>query len=415
MFLEYPVDCEFPIENLPYGVFSTPQDKRRRIGVAIGDYVLDLSIIKHLFNSKNLINHQNVFEEETLNAFMSLPCVAWKEARAILQRILGRNDGTIRDNAELRAKALFLQKDVIMHLPATVGDYTDFYSSFYHASNVGMMFRNKDDPLLPNWKWLPVGYHGRASSIVVSETPIYRPYGQIKTDQADRPEFGPSKLVDFELEMAFFIGGPATNVGEIVPIEKTADRIFGMVLMNDWSARDIQKWEYVPLGPFLGKSFGTTISPWIITMDALAPFVIANPVQEPAPMSYLQHNDPYTFNIHLEVSIKHFILIIHKCFSNMYWTMKQQLAHHTINGCNIRPGDLMGSGTVSGPVLSENSFGSMLELSWNGTKKITVGNQQRIFLHDNDVVNLKGWCQGDGFRIGFGDCRGKLHPASMKK
>jgi len=248
---------------------------------------------------------------------------------------------------------------------------------------------------------------------VISGTPIRRPYGQTNPTDAAEPTFGPSKLMDFELEMAFFVGGPPTKLGEPIPIDKTDDHIFGMVLMNDWSARDIQKWEYVPLGPFLGKSFGTTVSPWIVTMDALRPFMVENPPQDPNPLPYLKHSDPYTLDINLEVTIKpdgekdHTVCKTN--FKNIYWTLKQQLAHHTVNGCNVRPGDLMGSGTVSGP--EPTSYGSMLELSWKGSNPVQVGDQQRKFLADNDEVNLKGYCEKGGIRIGFGECRGKLQPA----
>jgi len=301
-----------------------------------------------------------------------------------------------------------------MHLPAEIGDYTDFYSSIHHATNVGIMFRGKENALMENWKWLPVGYHGRASSIVVSGTPIRRPWGQMKADDAPAPTFGPCKLLDFELEMAFFVGGPPSQLGEQIPIDKAADRIFGMVLMNDWSARDIQKWEYVPLGPFLGKSFGTTISPWVVTMEALEPFLIENPDQDPAPLPYLVHKDPYTVNIELEVAIRpdkamEDFPVCRTNFKNLYWTLKQQLTHHTVNGCNVRPGDLMGSGTVSGP--QPGTYGSMLELSWRGRDTVKVGDQTRKFLADNDEVVLKGWCQGKDYRIGFGECRGRVLPA----
>ncbi|KAK0405613.1 hypothetical protein QR680_018087 [Steinernema hermaphroditum] len=351
--------------------------------------------------------------ESTLNAFMGLTRPHWTEARQTLQKILGKNEAVLRDDATLRQKAFVAQKDAQMHLPADIGDYTDFYSSIHHARNVGIMFRGADNALMPNWTWLPVGYHGRASSIVPSGTPIHRPWGQLKDEGVD-PVYGPCKTMDFELEMAFFVGGPATKLGESIPIEKAQEHIFGMVLMNDWSARDIQKWEYVPLGPFLGKSFGTTISPWIVTMDALAPFMVENPKQDPAPLSYLKHDDPYTLDINLAITIKpegdntdH--VVSRTNFNTLYWTLKQQLAHHTVNGCNVRPGDLMGSGTVSGPEAGQ--YGSMLELSWKGTKTVAVGDKTRKFIADNDEVNIVGYCEGNGVRIGFGDCRGKLLPA----
>lgn len=301
-----------------------------------------------------------------------------------------------------------------MHLPARIGDYTDFYSSVDHATNVGIMFRGKDNALMPNWKHLPVGYHGRASSIVVSGTPIKRPLGQTRPDDAQPPVFGPSKLMDFELEMAFFVG-PSNQLGEPVAIENAQDHIFGMVLMNDWSARDIQKWEYVPLGPFLAKNLGTTISPWIVTMEALEPFKTANYQQDPQPMPYLRHSDPFSFAINLEVSIKPQgsteAVVCRSNFKHMYWTMKQQLAHHTISGCNLQPGDLLASGTISGP--EETSFGSMLELSWRGSRTIDLGGGvTRKFLQDNDEVVIRGHCEKSGLRIGFGECKGVLLPAT---
>ncbi|TKR82668.1 hypothetical protein L596_016356 [Steinernema carpocapsae] len=363
---------------------------------------------------------QEVTKEElllcrsTLNAFMGLNRPHWTEARQTLQKLLSKDEATLRDDAALRQKAFVAQAEAQMHLPADIGDYTDFYSSIHHATNVGIMFRGADNALMPNWKWLPVGYHGRASSIVPSGTSLHRPWGQLKADDAEAPVYGTSKLMDFELEMAFFIGGPATKLGESIPIEKTQEHIFGMVLMNDWSARDVQKWEYVPLGPFLGKSFGTTISPWIVTMDALAPFMVANPKQDPAPLSYLKHDDAYSLDINLAVTIKpegdnvdH--VVCRTNFNTLYWTLKQQLAHHTVNGCNVRPGDLMGSGTVSGP--ESGSYGSMLELSWRGKNTVAVGDKTRKFIADNDEVNLVGFCEGNGIRIGFGECRGKLLPA----
>uniref|UniRef100_A0A914YSB4 Fumarylacetoacetase n=2 Tax=Panagrolaimus superbus TaxID=310955 RepID=A0A914YSB4_9BILA len=410
-------DNDFPIENLPYGVFSTTNNPVKRIGVAIGDFILDLSVVKHFFTGPHLGKHQDVFSRETLNDFMSLSREAWIEGREVIQKLLSADNPELRDNEELRKKALVARGDATMHLPAEIGDYTDFYSSIHHATNVGVMFRGKDNALMPNWKWLPVGYHGRASSVVVSGTPIRRPWGQTMADGASEPTFNPSRLMDFELEMAFFVGGSPTKLGEQIPIEEADQHIFGMVLMNDWSARDIQKWEYVPLGPFLGKSFGTTISPWIVTMEALKPFLVSNPEQDPAPLPYLRHSDPYTLDINLAVTIKPDGGEVHTVcktnFRHLYWTLKQQLAHHTVNGCNVRAGDLLGSGTVSGP--NEGEYGSMLELSWKGSKEVKLGpTQTRKFLQDQDEVNLIGYCEKDGKRLGFGPCSGKLVPALKK-
>ncbi|KPP65520.1 fumarylacetoacetase-like [Scleropages formosus] len=375
-FIKVDEKCDFSLHNLPYGVFSTADNPRRRIGVAIGDQILDLSEIKSLFTGPALAPHQHVFEEPTLNAFMGLGIQAWREARSALQYLLSATEGALRDNDALRSRAFVHQSSAKMHLPADIGDYTDFYSSRDHATNVGIMFRGKDNALMPNWLRLPVGYHGRASSVVVSGTSIRRPMGQMRPDPTQPPVFGQCKQLDFELEMAFFVG-PGNKLGEPIPIEKAHEHIFGMVLMNDWSARDIQAWEYVPLGPFLGKNFGTTISPWVVPMEALLPFTVPNEVQY------------------------------------MYWTVKQQLAHHTVNGCNVRPGDLLASGTISGP--DPESFGSMLELSWRGSKVINLGaGETRTFLKDGDEVSLTGYCQGNGYRVGFGSCAGVVLPARQQ-
>ncbi|XP_051919939.1 fumarylacetoacetase isoform X1 [Hippocampus zosterae] len=400
---------DFSFHNLPYGVFSTLDNPKRRIGVAIGDQILDLSVILSLFQGPVMAKHQDVFQQPTLNAFMGLGYEAWKETRRTLQFLLSANESTLRDDCTLRSRAFVPQSAAKMHLPADIGDYTDFYSSRDHATNVGTMFRGKENALMPNWLRLPVGYHGRASSVVVSGTPIRRPVGQMRPDQTKPPVFGPSKQLDIELEMAFFVGG-GNLLGEPIPIEKAHEHIFGMVLMNDWSARDIQAWEYVPLGPFLGKNFGTTISPWVVPMEALLPFAEPNPIQDPQPLPYLQHEDAYTFNINLFVSLKGQLMkessnICSSNFKYMYWTMKQQLAHHTINGCNIRPGDLLASGTISGP--DPKSFGSMLELSWRGSKSIDLcGGETRTFLQDGDEVTITGHCERDGYRVGFGSCTG---------
>uniref|UniRef100_A0AAY4EBU1 Fumarylacetoacetase n=1 Tax=Denticeps clupeoides TaxID=299321 RepID=A0AAY4EBU1_9TELE len=391
-FVKIEEDSDFSMHNLPFGVFSTRDNPRPRIGVAIGDQILDLGVIKHLFTGPVLSAHQDVFGQPTLNALMGLGHEAWKEARGVLKKLLSANESTLRDDVTLRRRAFAPQISAVMHLPADIGDYTDFYSSRDHATNVGIMFRGKENALMPNWLRLPVGYHGRASSIVVSGTPIRRPMGQMRPDPEKPPVFGPSKQMDIELEMAFFVGA-GNKLGEPIPIEKAHEHIFGMVLMNDWSARDIQAWEYVPLGPFLGKNFGTTISPWVVPMEALLPFVQPNPVQDPKPLPYLSHDDPYTFNINLFVSAPtDGLLPLNRrrwMRLYMYWTMKQQLAHQTVNGCNVRPGDLLASGTISGP--DPESFGSMLELSWRGSKSIDLGEGgSRTFLKDGDEVTLTG-------------------------
>ncbi|XP_022666768.1 fumarylacetoacetase-like [Varroa destructor] len=412
-FVQVPNESDFPLENLPYGVFSRGEKANRHIGVAIGEYVLDVGLVTHLFKVDKLAGKLHVFHRESLNEFMALGRPAWHEARVNLQRLLSVDEPALRDDAGLRQKALILQSEVTMHLPAQIGDYTDFYSSLDHATNVGIMFRGKDNALMPNWKYLPVGYHGRASSLVVSGTPLHRPWGQIRPDDSKPPQFCPSTLMDFELEMAFFVG-PPNKLGEPIAIGEAEEHIFGMVLMNDWSARDIQKWEYLPLGPFLSKNVGTTVSPWVVTMEALEPFKVNNYPQDPQPMSYLRHQDPYSFDIELQVAIKPLgaaeSTVCRSNFKHLYWTMKQQLTHHSITGCNMRPGDLLASGTISGP--SENSFGSMLELSWRGTKDVALENGgSRKFLQDNDEVIIRGHCKIPGLRIGFGDCRGVVLPA----
>jgi len=415
-FVSIPAESDFSLQNLPYGVFSTADNVRRRIGVAIGDEILDLSVVKELFNGPILSENQHVFDQDVLNGLMDLGSGAWKELRGRLQELLSNTCNELKENSQLRARALVAQRDATMHLPANIGDYTDFYSSIQHATNVGIMFRGKENALMPNWKHLPVGYHGRASSVVVSGTPVKRPCGQMRPDDSQPPMFGACRLLDIELEMAFLVGGPENALGEPIPIDRAQDRIFGMVLMNDWSARDIQKWEYVPLGPFLGKNFCTTISPWVVPMDALMPFVCANMEQDPKPLPYLQHEDNFNFDIKLEVALKVDGVeapktITRSNFKNMYWTMKQQLTHHSVSGCNMRSGDLLASGTISGA--TEDSYGSMLELSWKGTKPIDMGNGVvRKFLADGDEVIMTGYCEGNGYRVGFGECRGKVLPAN---
>jgi len=409
-----PAESDFPLENLPYGVFSTASNTCPRIGVAIGESILDLSQISHLFTGPLLSRHQDVFKQSVLNPLMGLTRSCWAEARATISTLLSADNPTLRDNADLRARCIVAQRDARMHLPAQIGDYTDFYSSVDHATNVGTMFRGKENALMPNWKYIPVGYHGRASSVVVSGTNIRRPNGQTRPVDSEPPKFGPCKLMDFELEMAFFVGGPAVPLGQTIPMEEAEEHIFGMVLMNDWSARDIQKWEYVPLGPFLGKNLGTSISAWVVPMEALKPFKVDNYQQEPKPFPYLQHSDKYSYNIDLTVKIQPengvATTVSRSNFRYMYWTMKQQLVHHSITGCNMNPGDLLASGTISGP--DPSSFGSMLEICWKGTKPFPMDDGgERKFLQDGDAVIIQGVCQINGRRIGFGSVEGKILPA----
>jgi fumarylacetoacetase len=414
--VEVSADSHFPIHNLPYGVFRPRAGAAPRVGVAIGDMVLDLSAVAEagLLTGPELAGTR-VFHEPALNAFMAMGRPAWTEARRRITELLRAEEATIRDDSNLRQAALHRAGSVEMLLPARIDDYTDFYSSREHATNVGTMFRGPDNALQPNWLHLPVGYHGRSSSIVVSGTDVVRPCGQTKADDADRPSYGPSRLMDFELEMGFFVG-PGNELGRPIPIEDTAEQIFGMVLVNDWSARDIQKWEYVPLGPFLGKSFATSISPWVVTLDALEPFRCAGPAQlDPEPLPYLRNPDDSAFDIQLEVLLQSTTMespavIATSNFRYMYWSVYQQLAHHTVNGCNARPGDLMASGTISGPEKHER--GSMLELSWRGTEAIELpGGETRKFLADGDTVTMTGRCERDGLRVGFGEAKGRLLPA----
>lgn len=404
---------DFPIQNLPFGIFRTAE-KTERTGVAIGEYILDLLVVAE----SGLLDgipwpFKAVFSEKTLNSFIALGKHTTREVRERISELLNADNGELRDNEELKAQALLKQSDAEMLLPIHIPNYTDFYSSREHATNVGTMFRDPNNALLPNWLHLPVGYHGRASSIVVSGTPIHRPKGQTKADDAAAPSFGPCRLLDFELEMAFIIG-KETHLGESVTTTQADDYIFGMVLFNDWSARDIQKWEYVPLGPFLAKNFGSTISPWIVTLDALEPFRVESPKQEPEVLPYLQFEGKKNYDINLEVDIVpengQVKTVSHSNFKYMYWNMAQQLAHHTVNGCNIQVGDMYASGTISGP--TPDSYGSMLEISWQGKKPVTMPDgTERRFIQDNDTVVMRGWCEKDGVRIGFGECRGKILPA----
>jgi fumarylacetoacetase len=415
-FVEVPSGSHFSIHNLPFGVFRPRAGALPRVGIAIGEQVLDLSVLadRGLFDGPELGETQ-VFGERALNGLMAMGRPAWREARAAAQRLLSRDQPTLRDDAGLREAALVPIRSVEMLLPARIDDYTDFYSSREHATNVGTMFRGPDNALQPNWLHLPVGYHGRSSSIVVSGTDVRRPCGQTKADDADAPEFGPSRLMDFELEMGFFVG-PGNRLYQPIPVADAVDHIFGMVLVNDWSARDIQRWEYVPLGPFLGKNFATSISPWVVTLDALEPFRCAGPTQDdPLPLLYLRSSDDRAYDIHLEVLLQSTqmdepVRITTSNFRYMYWNVCQQLAHHTVGGCNARPGDLMASGTISGP--SKDERGSMLELTWRGSEPIELPTgETRKFLADGDTVIMTGWCERDGVRVGFGEVRGTLLPA----
>jgi fumarylacetoacetase len=413
-FVEVAPDSHFPLQNLPFGVFSTRSDGAARAGVAIGAQVLDLAVLEEAGLLTIAPPGRRVFARDTLNAFIALGRPAWTRARARIGTLLRDDEPTLRDNAALRARALVPMGEAGLRLPVEIPGYTDFYSSKEHATNVGSMFRDPKNALLPNWLHVPIAYNGRASSVVVSGTPIHRPQGQTKAPDADRPVFGPSRKLDFELETAFIVGA-GNALGEPIAIGEAERHIFGLVLLNDWSARDIQQWEYVPLGPFNSKSFATSISPWIVTLDALEPFRVNGPAQEPPPLPYLAQSGARGFDIRLEIALTPAggaaMTISRSNARHLYWSVAQQLAHHTVSGCNTRVGDLMASGTISGP--SPDSLGSLLEIAWNGQKPFALpGGGQRSFLEDGDEVAMTGWCQGDGYRVGFGEVRGRIVAAN---
>ncbi|MFM1874598.1 MAG: fumarylacetoacetase [Bacteroidota bacterium] len=409
--LNLPQVTDFGLENIPFGIFSV--NALPRAATRIGNIVIDLDALHKagLFSGIGL--PENVFSESSLNEFISLGKPTTSAVRRRIQELFDLNNGELRDDEALRVDAFWNISEVAMHLPVRIGDYTDFYSSREHATNVGTMFRDPKNALLPNWLHIPVGYHGRASSIVVSGTPIHRPKGQTKADDADVPSFGPTRLLDFELEMAFIVGKPNT-LGTSVSVEDAENHIFGMVVFNDWSARDIQKWEYVPLGPFLAKNFGSSVSPWIVTMEALEPFRTASPTQEPKVLPYLEMKRNHNFDINLEAIIQTESgvskTVSNSNFKYMYWSMAQQLAHHTVNGCNMNVGDMCASGTISGP--TPDSYGSMLEITWRGTKPISMPDgSERKFIQDGDTVIMKAFAEKNGVRVGFGDVSTKVLPA----
>ena len=409
--IEVPENSDFPIQNLPFGIYST-NNKTKRVGVAIGDKILDLSTLFELGYLKSLSFCEHCFSNEYLNRMMGHGKLEVRELRDRISELLNIENKELAQNKEAITKVLDLQSESEMHLPVKIGDYTDFYSSEQHAFNVGSMFRDPNNALLPNWKHIPVAYHGRSSSIIPSGQSIHRPKGQQKLDDNENPIFGPSKLLDFELEMGFitFNGKP---LGEQITTMEADDFIFGMCLFNDWSARDIQKWEYVPLGPFLAKNFASSMSCWIVTLDALEPFRTSGPIQDPKVLPYLEYSGNKHLDIELSVSIKipngqEKIVTISNC-KHMYWNMNQQLAHHTVNGCNINCGDLLASGTISGP--NEGSFGSMLEISWKGTKPLSMPDgSQRKFIQDGDSVIFKGHASNGKYNIGFGELISKVLP-----
>ena len=402
--VDIPKNSDFSIYNIPFGVFSVKNSKKR-VGVAIGDMIVDLKASYDLGIFNEIPLDHDVFENKYLNDFIALGKSITKKIRLIIQSELCSDSSVLKES-----NALIKQSDVMMHLPLMIGDYTDFYSSIEHATNIGSMFRDPTNPLLPNWKHIPVGYHGRASSIIVSGQDIIRPKGQVLPLNEETPVFQASSRVDFELEMGFVIG-KKSNLGQSISTKEAEEYIFGKVLFNDWSARDIQKWEYVPLGPFLGKSFASSISPWIVTLDALEEFKVEGPKQTPDVLPYLQYDGLRNYDINLEVSIQPEnsieSIVCKSNFKYMYWNMVQQLAHHTINGCNINIGDIMASGTISGK--DKGSYGSMLELSWGGKNPVTLDDgDSRVFINDNDTVIMRGYCERNGKRVGFGEVRTKL-------
>jgi fumarylacetoacetase len=411
-FISVDAASDFPIQNLPYGVFSSRDGLAPRVGVAIGNYVLDLWEIEQ--DSRLDVGELGVFAGSTLNAFMALGPKVWSQTRTRISELLRHDNPELRDNSELRERALIPMAGVKLHMPIAVAGYTDFYSSKEHATNVGVMFRGKDNALQPNWLHMPIGYNGRASTVVVSGTRVRRPRGQLKPPTADMPSFGACKRLDFELEMGFVVGQPS-KMGEMLTEKQAEEMIFGFVILNDWSARDIQQWEYVPLGPFQAKAFATSISPWIVTREALEPFRVHGPAQDPAPLPYLKQALANNYDLQLDVGLRtadmnEAMRICRTNFKYMYWSSVQQLVHHASSGCAMNVGDVLGSGTISGP--DKDARGSLLEISWNGTEPIELpGGAKRTFLEDGDSLVMRGWCQGDGYRVGFGEVEGTILPA----
>jgi len=407
-FVDVAATSDFPIQNLPYGAFSTATNAPPRVGVAIGDQVLDLAALQ---SAELLDLPDGVFAQPSINAFMALGPRVWTKTRARISALLRHDNAELRDNAALRKQALIPMADVKLHLPLRVEGFTDFYSSKEHATNVGTMFRDKTNPLLPNWLHIPIGYNGRASTVVVSGTKIHRPRGQLKPPSPELPSFGPCKRLDFELEIGVVVGQPSA-MGTMLTEAQAEEMIFGFTLLNDWSARDIQQWEYVPLGPFQAKAFATSISPWIVTREALEPFRVHGPAQDPTPLPYLQQQGANNYDMALEVALRTPAMnaparISATNFKYMYWSSVQQLVHHASSGCATSVGDLLGSGTVSGP--AKDQLGSLLELSWNGTEPVSLpGGESRGFLEDGDSLVMRGWCQADGYRVGFGEVEGTV-------
>ena len=404
---------DFPIQNIPFGVFLT-RDDIVTIGTRIGDTAIDLGALHQLGYFDEIPLTDDIFLQDTLNDFIADGRQTWRAVRNRIAEIFDAENSILKSNVKHKAIVLFRLDEIEMQLPVQIGDYTDFYASREHATNVGTMFRGKENALMPNWLHLPVGYHGRSSSIIPSNIAIRRPKGQTLPKGYENPIFGPSKAVDFELEMAF-ITTDANVLGDSISVDEAENYIFGLVLFNDWSARDIQRWEYVPLGPFLGKSFASSISPWIVTLDALEPFKVDTPKQNPEPLEYLRSSGKKSYDISLEVAIKPLnskeTVVCRSNFKYMYWNMSQQLAHHTVNGCPVNSGDMMGSGTISGS--KKDSYGSMLELTWKGENPLKLNDgTERKFIHDYDTVIMRGYCKNENLRIGFGEVSTKLLPSN---
>lgn len=412
-FVDISADSDFPIQNLPYGAFSSAADPKPRIGVAIGDLILDLAVI----DAAGLLpktHKPGTFAEPNLNAFMAYGPKTWSGTRAAISKLLRNDEAVLRDNAELRQRAFLAQKDATMHLLVKVAGFSDFYSSKEHATNAGIMIRGPENALQPNWLHIPIAYNSRANTIVVDGTPIRRPLGQIKGPDHPAPIFTASRRLDFELEMATIVGQP-TQMGDYVSVDEAQAAIFGFALLNDWSARDIQAWEYVPLGPFMAKAFATTMGAWVVTAEAMEPFRVQGPKQDPEPLPYLRQSEPMNYDLNLQVDLTpagsaQASTISRTNFSYMYWSPAQQFAHHTSSGCAMSVGDVLGSGTISGP--QKSMLGSMLELSWGGKEPLKLADGTvRSFLEDGDTVTFRGWCQGNSYRIGFGTASGRIEPA----
>lgn len=413
-FIEVDQESDFPIQNLPYGVFTTETQSTKHIGVAIGEYVLDITLLEAKgFLTEALNGAQNIFNQGVLNPFLALKNDVWHQVRKTLQSLLSIDNDTIQSDSSLKEEVLIPRSIITNHVPISIGDYTDFYASKNHATHVGTMFRGKDNALMPNWTSLPVGYHGRASSIVMSGTDVRRPLGQTKPKEVEQPIFGPSKQLDFEYEMGFIMGY-GNQLQSPINVNEAKNHVFGMVIVNDWSARDIQAWEYQPLGPFLAKNFATSISPWVVTLEALETFKTEGPTQIPEPFDYLKDTSTknsynLTLETYLQTDNEKEVQIAQTNYNSTYWSIAQMVAHHTITGCNLKTGDLLATGTISGK--NQNERGSLMEITWRGENPIRVNNVKRSWLEDGDTLTLKAYAQGENYRIGFGEVVGKILPA----